>query len=184
MYNNSMAHHNHTHHEPAELSPALDPRNHSIKDYIPLIVVVGFILLSSVIYVVLVGNTLLAWLNAIMGFFFLYFALFKLIDLPGFVEGYHEYDLIARKIKAWGWVYPFIEVALASLYLLAVTNLWLYIITIIITAINVLGVSIKLAKKEKFMCACLGTVLKVPLTTVTLIEYGLMGAMAVVMLFL
>ncbi len=179
-----MAHHNHTHHESTELSPALDPRNHSIKDYFPLIVVVGFILLSSAIYVMLVGNTLLAWFNAIMGFFFLYFALFKLIDLPGFAEGYHEYDLIAKKVKIWGWLYPFIEVGLATLYLLAVTNPWLYIATIVITAVNVLGVSIKLAKKEKFMCACLGTVLKVPLTTITLIEYGLMGVMAVVMLFL
>lgn len=178
-----MAHHNHTQNHSTELSPALDPRNHSIKDYIPLIVIIGFILLSSIIYIVLVGSTLLAWFNAIMGFFFLYFALFKFIDLPGFAEGYHEYDLIANKFKAWGWVYPFIEVVLATLYLLAVTNPWLYIVTIIITVINVLGVSIKLARKEKFMCACLGTVLKVPLTTVTLIEYGLMGVMAIAMLF-
>ncbi len=179
-----MAQDNHTHHQSAELSPALDPRNHSIKDYIPLIAVIGFIFLSSVIYVVLLGNTLLNWFNAVMGFFFLYFALFKFIDLPGFAEGYHEYDLIAQKTKLWGWFYPFVEVTLATFYLLAVTNPWLYMFTIIITAINVVGVSIKLARKEKFMCACLGTVLKVPLTTVTLIEYGLMGAMAVVMLFL
>lgn len=172
------------HHSKEQLTPALDPRNHSIKDYVPLIVVVGFILLSSAIYVALVGSSLLAWSNAIMGFFFLYFALFKLIDLAGFAEGYHEYDLIAQKIKAWGWIYPFLEVGLATLYLLAVTNPWLYIVTIVVTVVNVLGVSIKLARKEKFMCACLGTVLKVPLTTVTLIEYGLMGAMAVIMLAL
>jgi len=152
------------------------------RDYIPLIVVLLFIGLSSFVYVALMGNTEMNWLNAIMGFFFLYFALFKFLDLPGFVEGYHEYDLIARRAKWYGWVYPFIEVTLAVLYLLGVATIGLYIFTIVITVINVWGVSVKIARKEKFMCACLGTILKVPLTTVTIIEYGLMGLMAVYML--
>ena len=45
-----------------------------------------------------------------------------------------------------------------------------------------LSVLIKLAKHEKFQCLCLGTVLKVPLTIVSLVEYAAMGIMAAVML--
>lgn len=180
--------HDHDHHEhsPAQAAPgekaALSLSATKIRDYIPLIVVFSFIGLSSSIYVALLGNTEINWLNAIMGFFFLYFALFKFLNLPGFVEGYHEYDLIARRIKWYGWVYPFIEVTLALLYLLGVATIGLYLFTILITVINVTGVAIKLARREKFMCACLGTILKVPLTTVTIVEYGLMGLMAVYML--
>ncbi len=187
-----MSHHHdhetHDHHDqgPAQAAPgekaALSLGATKIRDYVPLIVVFSFIGLSSSIYVALLGNTELNWLNAIMGFFFLYFALFKLLDLPGFVEGYHEYDLIARRVKWYGWVYPFIEVTLALLYLLGVATIGLYLFTILITVINVWGVAIKLARREKFMCACLGTILRVPLTTVTIIEYGLMGLMAVYMM--
>lgn len=162
--------------------PALNPLNHKLSDYIPLFVVFAFIALSSTVYLKLTSYTLFNGMNAVMGFFFLYFSLFKLLDLPGFAEGYHEYDLIAHNFRLWGWIYPFIEVGLAYFYLIGNQSSWLYWMTIIITLINAIGVAIKLAKKEKFICACLGTVLKVPLTTVSLIEYSLMGLMAVAML--
>ena len=41
-----------------------------------------------------------------------------------------------------------------------------------------LGVLLKVAKKEKFQCVCLGTVIKVPLTEVTLLEDFGMALMA------
>lgn len=175
-----MDHSTHSHLD--DIKPALNPLNHTIKDYIPLLVVFGFILLSSIIYVTLVGASIMTWMNAIMGFFFLFFALFKFIDLPSFAEGYREYDLIAKHSKIYSWTYPFIEIVLATLYLLGVMNIWLYVFTAIIMLINVAGIGIKLAKREKFMCMCLSTVLKVPLTTVSLIEYASMGIMAVAMI--
>jgi hypothetical protein len=177
-----MNHDHHAHESNNQMRSALHPLSHSLKDYVPLIAVLGFIFISTVIYVVLQGNTFLIWMNALMGFFFLFFALFKFIDLPGFAEGYHEYDLIAQRFKPYAWTYPFIEVVLAVFYLLGIVNPWLYIFTIIVMAINVASIWIKLARREAFMCMCLSTVLKVPLTTVSLVEYGSMGIMAGVML--
>ena len=180
-------HHNHGHHENPNLtgmSDALNPLGHKFTDYIPLLIVFGFIGLSSWILVSLTENMLLTWLNAIMGFFFLFFSLFKLINLQGFKDGYSDYDLIAMRFKGWGYLYPFIELALGVLFLLQIVSTSLYVVTIAVSALAVLSVAIKLARHEKFMCMCLGTTLKVPLTTVTLIEYGLMGAMAIWMLFL
>lgn len=170
--------HSDNHESTISLKLALDPTNHSIKDYAPLFIVFVFIAASSATHVFLMGNTLINWSMASMGYFFLFFALFKFIDLPGFKEGYTHYDFIAQRVPAWGYVYPFVELALGLLYLLNFQSPTLYFLTILITIINVISVSIKLVKKEKFMCACLGTILKVPLTTVTLIEYGLMGFMA------
>lgn len=177
-----MDHTHHPHDHELQQKTALNPASHSLKDYVPLLVVFAFIAVSSAAHVAVMGNTFINWMMAVMGYFFLFFALFKFIDLPGFAEGFSHYDVIARRIKSWGFIYPFVELALGLLYLLNFQNPLLYIATIIITLLNVVSVSIKLARKEKFMCACLGTVLKVPLTTVTLVEYGLMGIMAVLML--
>lgn len=184
MAHEHEGHHQHDHEHMAEMKSALNPAHHSIKDYIPLIVVFIFIAIASAAHVYMMGNTFLNWMMAIMGYFFLFFALFKFIDLPGFKEGFSHYDILAQRVPWWGYVYPFAEAALGVLYLVNLQNPLLYLATIAITLLNVISVSIKLAKKERFMCACLGTVLKVPLTTVTLIEYGLMGLMAALMLFL
>lgn len=177
-------HQGHDHGHMAEMKAGLNPANHSIKDYVPLLVVFAFIAVSSAAHVAVMGNTFANWMAAVMGYFFLFFALFKFIDLPGFKEGFSHYDILAKRIPLWGYAYPFVELALGVLYLLNVREPFLYIVTIVVTLLNVVGVAIKLAKKEAFMCACLGTVLKVPLTTVTLIEYGIMGVMAFAMLFI
>lgn len=153
-------------------------------DWLPLIVVFAFIAGSTAVVSNLVGWSLYNVLSVSMGFIFIYFALFKLINLPGFAMGYQEYDLIAKRSKSWAYAYPFIEVLLGALYLGLVDNVWLHLFTIVLTVVNCLGIAIKLAKREVFQCACLGTVLKVPLTKVSLVENAAMGLMAGVMLFI
>jgi len=56
------------------------------------------------------------------------------------------------------------------------------IVTFVIMVIGSIGVGIKLAKNEKFKCACLGTKLNIPLTKLTFIEDVLMAVMALVMI--
>lgn len=180
MNHESHDHHHHDHSMP--MKRALDPTGHSIGDYVPLLVVFGFVGVSSALHVAAAGSSLQHWMSAIMGYFFVYFSLFKLIDLPGFAEGFRHYDILAQRLPGWAWVYPFVELGLGVLYLLGVDTAGLHLATLLVTTLNVMSVAVKLAKKEVFMCACLGTVLKVPLTTVTLIEYGIMGLMAGAML--
>ncbi len=116
--------------------------------------------------------------------FFLVFAGFKLIDLRGFAHGYATYDLLAQRLFTYGYIYPFLELAfgltmLAGLHPHAL--LWLEFAVMVFSGI---GVAIKLARREPFTCACLGTFLKVPLTTITLIEDFGMAALALVLIFL
>lgn len=151
-------------------------------DWLPLIVVISYIIGLTLITSALTESTLFNVLSYGMGYFFVIFSLFKLINLPGFAMGYHEYDIISKRWYNWGYIAPLVELALGVLYLLKFDSPFLHLATIVFSIIIVIGVGIKLAKKETFICACLGTVLKVPLTKVSLVEYLFMAFMAVPML--
>jgi len=116
--------------------------------------------------------------------FFLVFAGFKLMDLNGFAEGYSTYDLSAQKWFGYGYVYPFIELGFGLLMLSGFHSAWLLWTEFALMTFSGLGVAIKIARREPFMCACLGTFLKVPLTYVTLIEDFGMAGLALLLIFL
>jgi hypothetical protein len=116
--------------------------------------------------------------------FFLTFAGFKLMDLSGFAHGYSSYDLLAKKVYAYGYVYPFIELFFGLAMILMPNVQWLLWAEIIVMGFSGIGVLIKVLKKERFQCACLGTFLKVPLTNITLIEDFGMAGLALLMLLI
>lgn len=113
-----------------------------------------------------------------MGSFFLVFGLLKVMKLKAFAKAYKEYDLLAMKSDLYAKAYPFIELALAAAFLLNFEIIITSWVTLIIMLVSALGVYLKLRKKEEIPCACLGTVFKLPMTWVTLIEDLLMAAMA------
>lgn len=152
--------------------------------YTPLIVIIGLIFLIALVISYTSGLTLTRLISNFMIGFFLIFSGFKLMDLHGFAEGYSTYDLLARKIYGYGYIYPFIELFFGLAMILNFqinTLLWAEVIVMIFSGT---GVAIKLLKGEKFQCACLGTFLKVPLTKVTLIEDFGMAFLAVVLLLM
>ena len=155
----------------------------TFKSYIPLIVIVFIILAAS--HATLL-NGLFSHTQFIINFmtgFFLVFAGFKLMDLKGFVEGYSTYDLLASRVKVYGYSYPFIELAFGFLMLAGYHPVWLLWTEFAVMVFSGIGVTIKLAKGEEFQCACLGTFLKVPLTYVTLIEDFGMAILALILIF-
>jgi hypothetical protein len=158
------------------------------RDYISLAIIVGLILGTSIVLSFRdfqAGNfSIPATLSYFMIGFFLVFAGFKLIELKGFAEGYSSYDLLARKVFAYGYVYPFIELFFGLAMILYPTSVPLLLAEIGVMGFSGIGVAIKLMKKEKFQCVCLGTFLKVPLTKVTVIEDFGMAGLALVMLFI
>jgi hypothetical protein len=163
-------------------TPNLPITHPKLKDYVPLLSVFAVIIFATLAICSKVGFTADNLLGYSMGFFFLIFGLFKLLDIGMFAMGYREYDIIAKNIPAWGYIYPFVELGLAGLYLAGDVTANTLNITIVLSVITVISVWIKLAKRELVQCVCLGNVLRVPLTYVSLIEYAAMAAMAIAML--
>jgi len=120
------------------------------------------------------------FMNHFMAGFFLVFSFFKLLNLKGFAESYAMYDLLAKKIPAYGYVYPFIELALGIGYLMRPDAFELNLATAIVMGFSSLGVIESVLNKKKIRCACLGDVFNLPMSTVTIIEDLLMVAMSVV----
>jgi copper chaperone CopZ len=118
-----------------------------------------------------------------MGLFYIVFSFFKLLDLKGFPESFRMYDPLAKVIPAYGWVYPFIELALGLMFLMRFQVTAALIGTIVILGITTIGVSKTLLDKKSIRCACLGTALKLPMTEATFIENTIMLVMAGVLLF-
>lgn len=158
------------------------------KSYIPLIAIVSVILLTTLTLTYrdmgIEAATLERSLSYFMIGFFLVFATFKLMDLKGFAHGYQTYDLLASRVPAYGYIYPFIELFFGLSMILLPFSTGLIVAEIIVMLFSGLGVAIKIAKKEEFMCACLGTSLKIPLTKVTLVEDFGMAALGIGMLLL
>jgi hypothetical protein len=128
-----------------------------------------------------------AWERAMqnfMGGFFLAFSFFKLLDLRGFADSYRMYDVVAIRIPAYGYVYPFIELLLGVAYVTAFHPIATNLATLVVMSVSAIGVVQSLLEKRKIRCACLGTVFNLPMSTVTLVEDSTMIAMAAVMLLL
>ncbi len=137
--------------------------------YNPLLTIIGIIFATSILTTFPHFEITLILENFMIGFF-LVFATFKLIDLKGFAQGYKTYDLLAKKVSFYGYIYPFIELLIGFVMILGLFLREVLVFEIIIMMFSGLGVAIKLLKHEKFQCVCLGTFLKVPLTKITLIE--------------
>ena len=156
------------------------------KSYLPLALIISVILLATAIFSWLdfgAGKfSIFKSIGYFMTGFFLIFSGFKLLSLKGFAEGYSTYDLLAQKWFGYGYLYPFIELGFGLAMLFGYRSKALLLAEMIVMAFSGLGVLIKVLRREPVKCVCLGTILKVPLTTVTLIEDFGMAALALTLL--
>lgn len=160
----------------------------SAGEYFKFVVVIVSIVGMSILLTYWRGWSARQFLGDFMAIFFIVFAGFKFLNLDMFARTYRTYDPISQQIKAWAYLFPFVEAGLGFAYLLTNKNTSLYLITLIITGIAGWGVwrelliSSKRRRRAHVMCACLGTVIQLPLSKVSFIEDFAMFAMAAVML--
>ncbi len=151
--------------------------------YKPLILVFAYILGVTLLVEIADGEfDLHRFMSNFMAGFFLVFSFFKLLDLAGFANSYAMYDVLAKRVPIYGYIYPFIELALGAAYILAYRPVLINSITLVVMAFSSIGVILAVLNKQKIKCACLGTGFNLPMTTVTIIEDVLMAAMAAWML--
>jgi hypothetical protein len=160
--------------EVAEASPAT---------YYPLALLLAFLLGGvALLQLRAPARSGMQAMSDFMGLFFVAFAFFKLLDVPAFAASYAGYDVIARRWYGWGYVYPFVELALGVLYLGGWLPLLTNALTLAVTLVGSVGVLQALLARRKIRCACLGAVFNLPMSTVSLAEDVVMAVMAAGML--
>jgi hypothetical protein len=117
-----------------------------------------------------------------MGFFLVALSMFKFFDLEGFADGFSKYDLLAKRFRPYATVYPFVEAGLGLGYLCRVAPGVVCGVTLAVMLFGACGVAGALRKGLDLDCACMGSILRVPLSTVALVEDVGMAAMAAAML--
>ena len=150
--------------------------------YRPLLLIVAYILGASVLVQTGLGTAIdisaMQTMRYFMAGFFIVFSFFKLLDIPAFAMAYSSYDLLAARWQGWGYVYPFVELALGIAYLVNFNPLLTNWVTVIVMGFSAIGVIRAVMNKTRIQCACLGTVFKLPMSTVTIVEDVGMVAMA------
>jgi len=155
------------------------------SSYAPLFLVFSFIL--GISFIISYKNEtidMMLFMNHFMAGFFIVFSFFKLLNLRAFAYSYAMYDIIAKKIPVYGYIYPFMELLLGIAFLTAFNPFLTNVVTLIIMGISSIGVIESVINKKKIQCACLGTVFNLPMSNITIVEDLLMVGMSLTMIII
>lgn len=154
-----------------------------LETYTPILLIFFYITLVTIL-VQLKNDSfdVMVWMRHFMAGFFLVFSFFKFLNLKGFAESYVMYDVLAKKIPAWAYLYAFVEFGLGIAFLIDFNPILTNAVTLVVMTISIIGVLQSVLNKQKIQCACLGAVFNLPMSTVTIIEDGIMILMSAAML--
>lgn len=120
-----------------------------------------------------------------MGWYYVVFSALKLINIKGFAKTYSKYDFLAMRIPQYGYVYPFVELALGAGYLISCVRMLTHfqrkaldITSILVMSISSLGIFTALSGEKSITCACMGESFKLPLSWISFYENMLMVVMS------
>ena len=145
--------------------------------YKPLIIILAISCLGAAS--ISLNNTT-PWMANAMGLFLCFLATLKLFNLKGFANFFARYDLAAARLKAYAYIYPFIELSLGLLYLSGGAIIFTNAATIAIMIVGSLGVIKVIRSGAVLECGCAGASFNLPVGRVTLFEYLAMVGMAAI----
>ena len=155
------------------------PHRSWLATYKPILLIFGFlVLVTGTIQVQSLPFDLSTCMRHFMAGFFLIFSFFKLLNLKGFALSYQMYDVVAGKWSGWGYAYPFVELGLGLAYLSGFNPLITNSIALVVMSVSIVGVLRSVLNRQRIQCACLGDVFNLPMSTVTIIEDGMMILMS------
>ena len=158
-----------------------DDKTSEINQLYPLFLIFTFISTAAVL-IHFKDWQIAKFMYTFMGLFYVVFSFFKFLDVKGFASSFAMYDPVAKILPKYGLVYPFIELALGLCFLMQFQIMPALIFTIVILGITTVGVTKSLLSKQSIKCACLGSVLNLPMTKATFIENTIMIVMAIFMI--
>jgi len=150
----------------------------------PLIIAFTLVVLYSFSHIFFLKSfSFHIFMHDYMGAFFLLFGGLKFLNLKGFADSFAHYDPLAKRIVFYGYVYPFVEIALAFMFLADTFVMFASFITVVVVSVSTVGIYKSLKQGQMVECACLGSAFSVPLSWFTFSENVVMVVMALWMLF-
>lgn len=170
-----------------EIPPqATAPSRNKQTEQIKLAFVFGLIFaVSYLLFSMSESSTLQELLRWYTGIFLLTFASIKLIDYKKFVMMFSVYDIIAKRFKLYAYAYPFIFLALAGLYFTDMLPIFRNFTALFVALIAGIAMFQDIfLHKNQFSCGILGNIIRLPFTTVSLIEDAALVGLATMALVL
>lgn len=156
-----------------------------VETYKPVLLIFCYLMVVTLLIQLVNGAfDFSTWMRHFMGGFFLVFSFFKLLNLKGFAESYAMYDIVAKRFKGWGYLYAFLELGLGLAFITNFLPVMTTSIMIVVMSVSIIGVLQSVMNKREIKCACLGDVFNLPMSTITIIEDGLMIVMGLFMLWM
>ena len=143
------------------------------------------VILSSVAMQISADEFLLKnFFMSYMGIFFVLFSFLKLLNVSGFSMTFKKYDLISKIIPGFAITYPFIELGLGIIFLAKIESVLIYVnlLTLLFMISQSIGISKSLINSEQIQCACMGSAVDLPLSSLTIIENLIMISMSAYMI--
>ncbi len=160
-------------------APIIAEERSFLQTYKPILLIFSYIT-GATLLIEFSADTFdsMRWMRHFMATFFLVFSFFKMLNIRAFADSYAMYDVIAKRIPAWGYIYVALELILGILFTMNIQPYWTNLITCIVMSLSIIGVIQSVMNKQKIQCACLGTVFNLPMSTITIIEDAIMIAMS------
>tara|TARA_B100000029_G_scaffold329683_1_gene321964 strand:- start:112 stop:720 length:609 start_codon:yes stop_codon:yes gene_type:complete len=146
----------------------------SYREKIPAIVLVSILIIGGAFCIV--QNQFMPYF---MGSVLIGLSSLKLWDWDGFSKSFQKYDVIAKRNSAYAKAYPIMEMLIGIALILQIFVLNVAAALIVLISISTIGVVQSIVTKKEIECACMGSKIKVPMTSLTLIENGIMMIMAI-----
>lgn len=153
-----------------------------IRPYSRLITTIVVVLAFGIGLSLLIGFSWLSVMEYWMGGYFVAFGVQQALSLKKSAAMFQQYDPLAKRVKAYAYALPFIQIALGLAYFFMVWWAVVGLVSLAVLLTNVIGVDNVLKRKQVVRCGCLGEGMNVPVSHVTLWENLIMIGMVVMML--
>lgn len=155
----------------------------SKKENAKLIGIFVFLIISATLMGTLYSINAIEWIRWFMGGLMIIFGGLKLMGIEVFIKVFPLYDLIAKRIKPYRFVYPLLQVLLGMFFITGSIPLIRNSVTIIISLSGLIGMIKVVSRRGAIRLSYLGTILRLRFSTVILIENTLMVLLGMIMFF-
>ncbi|HEY1040283.1 MAG TPA: cation transporter, partial [Bacteroidia bacterium] len=121
-----------------------------LQTYKPVLLL--FVFITGISFLVQIPDSSFSWMRWMQTFmagFFLAFSFFKILNLQGFADSYSTYDIIAKRWRAYGFIYAFIELSLGIAFLTNFQPVFTNATTFVVMSVSLVGVLQSVLNKRK-----------------------------------